>query len=120
MDSWPAFRERGKAAQCCRRGSLPTSVCALVCAAQQDLVEPHLPDRGAGQRDAVRLRSLCRPCPSILFSGRGLDWRNGVFTAFLLFKPVCEEYEASVIFCIGMLVATLMLVLMSLSGFLEK
>ncbi len=52
----------------------------------------------------------------------GAAWTGaiGVFTAFLLFKPVCEEYEASVIFYIGMLVATLMLVLMSLSEFRGK
>ena len=44
----------------------------------------------------------------------------GAFTAFMLFKPVCEEYEATVIFTMGMLVATLMLALMSVSGFREK
>lgn len=44
----------------------------------------------------------------------------GTFGAFMLFKPLCEEYEAIVLFYLAMLVATLMLVLMGLSGFREK
>ena len=44
----------------------------------------------------------------------------GTFGAFMLFKPLCEEYEAIVLFYLAMLVATLMLVLMGLSGFRES
>lgn len=52
----------------------------------------------------------------------GAAWTGaiGAFTAFMLFKPVCEEYESVVIFTVGVLVATLMLALMSVSGFREK
>lgn len=53
---------------------------------------------------------------------RAAAWTGaiGTFSAFMLFKPVCEEYEATIIFYLGMLVASLMLVLMGLSGFREK
>lgn len=52
----------------------------------------------------------------------GAAWTGaiGAFTAFMLFKPVCEEYESAVIFTVGVLVSTLMLALMSLSGFRER
>lgn len=54
------------------------------------------------------------------FMAAGWTGAIGAFTAFMLFKPVCEEYEATVVFYLGMLVASSMLVLMSLSGFREK
>lgn len=44
----------------------------------------------------------------------------GSFTAFMLFLPVCSEYENIVNFYLGVLFATLMLVFMSLSGFKAK
>lgn len=42
---------------------------------------------------------------------------SGALLAFILFYPVCEEYEPVVVFYLGLLVAPLMLVLMGLSGF---
>lgn len=44
----------------------------------------------------------------------------GSFVTFVLFYPVCNEYETIVIFYLGMLIAPMMLVLMGLSGFKEK
>lgn len=44
----------------------------------------------------------------------------GATVAFMLYLPLCLEYEAIVIFYIGALVAPLVLVLMSLSGFKSK
>ena len=41
----------------------------------------------------------------------------GSFATFMLFLPVCSEYETIVNFYLGVLFATLMLVFMSLSGF---
>jgi hypothetical protein len=44
----------------------------------------------------------------------------GSFTTFMLFLPVCSEYETIVNFYLGVLFATLMLAFMSLSGFKAK
>ena len=44
----------------------------------------------------------------------------GSFAAFLLFLPLCEAYESTVISYIGLIVAPLMLALMGLSGFKAK
>ena len=41
----------------------------------------------------------------------------GSLTAFILFYPVCAEYESTVLLYLGMLFAPLMLVLMGLSRF---
>jgi hypothetical protein len=44
----------------------------------------------------------------------------GSFAAFLLFLPLCEAYESTVISYMGLIVAPLMLALMGLSGFKAK
>ena len=44
----------------------------------------------------------------------------GMFIAYLLFRPVCEEYEPLVLFFLSTIIATLMFVLMCWSGFRPK
>lgn len=45
---------------------------------------------------------------------------GGAFAAFLLYLPLCEAYEPPVLAFIGLIIASLMLALMGLSGFKAK
>ena len=68
------------------------------------------------QRADVRFFTARRSGPARLLSGRGLDGCHRRCSRPSCCSPVCEEYESVVIFTVGVLVATLMLALMSLSG----